>query len=305
MSLKTKTTSPKDYEEKLKDWARRLWIAISNEGKYREVHEDFFKEFNNLRDEGQGITTWVMTLINHVAPIYDHIASQSYTSHIHYKPLRDAVTNFCEGKPVTDWKGPADQFSRTPSPHLPSRPPSLAGPSKKKTHAAILEGFVLSERDESEKELPKHESVKVKQRKAATDATKSHNAEGVDTKSLPNTEGMERCPTKCSKCATRKHGCHVNPKATKAAAACFECNHWRLKCSLAATRANAKKGEDEAPTRANAKKGEDEAPTRANAAKADDEEEAAPPPKRRKKPTQVPAGQPGPSTTGEPIFHFF
>jgi len=237
-----------------------------------------------------------MTLVNHVAPIYDHIASQGYNAQTHFLPLRDAVTNFCEGKPVSPWKGPPDQFSRSPSPHLSasSRPPSPRAGSSKKTHAANSEEFVPSEHDESEKDLPNPESAKP--RKATADVTKSINAEG-ESKSLPNTEGMELCPKKCLKCESRKHGCHINPKATKAAAACFECNHWRLKCSLSATRANAKKGEEEAPTRANAAK------------KGEDEEEGAlkeqapppPPPRRRRKPIQVPAAQP----TGEPIFYFF
>ena len=286
-------TTPKDLEKRLKDWTKRLWTAISNEDKYREVHEDFLKEYNYLREDGQGITTWRMTLVSHVAPIYDHIASQSYNSHIHYQPLRNAVVNFCEGKPVFDWKGPPVQFRQTPSPLLPPSPrpqsPRTAS-SKKKTHAAILEEFIQSEHDESEseKELPNPESVKTG--KATTGVTKSLNA--ANTKSLPNTEEMEKCPTKCSKCASRKHGCHVNPKATKVGAACFECNHWRIKCSLAAT---------------NAKKGEDKAPTRADAANKDEDEEEGlrfGPPKQRRKPIQAPAGQPGPST-GEPIFDFF
>ena len=280
MPPKPKTTTI-DPKERLRNWARNLWDAISNEGKYRAVHEDFFKEFNNLRDEGRD--TWVMTLINYVAPIYDHIASQGYNAEIHYRPLKDAVTNFCEGRPGSPWEGPPDQISRTPSPCLPSSPP--AGPSRK-THAANPDEYVPSDHDESAPESPK-ESVKPR---------KVTNAEGVESKSLPNTDGMERCPVKCSKCLSRKHGCHINPKATKSIAACFECNHWRLKCSLAANHANAKKGEEEAPPRATAaKKGEEEAPN---------EEEVAvkvPAPRRRKKPVQVPAAQP----IGEPIFDIF
>ena len=174
--------------------------------------------------------------------------SQGYSADIHYQPLKDAITNFCEGKPGFSWKGPSDQFSWTPFSCLPSSPPM--GPSRK-THAANLEEFVLSHHDESAPELPKES---VKPRKVTTDMAKSLNTEGVESKSLPNTEGMEWCATKCTKCASHKYGCHINPKATKSTTACFECNQWRLKCSLAATHANAKKGEEEAPTRANAAK---------------------------------------------------
>ena len=92
MPPKPKTT-PKDYDAKVIDWAKRLWSAISNEVKYREVHKDFFKEFNKLRDEAQAMDVTKVTMLNHVAPIYDHIASQGYTALIHYQPLREAVAN--------------------------------------------------------------------------------------------------------------------------------------------------------------------------------------------------------------------
>jgi hypothetical protein len=282
MPPKPKTTSkatskpkmtPEDHDVKMTDWARRLWDALSNEGKYNEGHENFFNEFKKLRDEGRAmnLTTWMMTLIDHVAPIYDHVASKGYNSCIHYNPLREAATNFSQGKPVVDWKGPPDPISRSPTPILqPSSPHPQSPPpvqSRKKTHSAISD---QSEHDESEKEspnLPDGDPVKPKL-------------------TLPSTDGMERCLIKCSKCATRKHGCHVNPKTTKAAAAaCFECNHWRLKCSLAPTRT--KKGEDE-----------EEGPLKEQVPK----EQV---PKRRyyRKPNQVPPGQSG-QFTGAPVLTF-
>lgn len=245
-----------DHHAKVMDWSKRLWSAISNEGTYREGHEKFFKEFNELRDEAQAMDITTVTMANHVAPIYDHIASQTYTTHIHYKPLITAVANYCNGKPVADWKGPPDQYSRSPSPHVPASRPQSAGPSKKKAQPRISDEFVRSDQDDSEGESVKPlEGDSVKPRKAASDT-------------LPSTEGMELHATKCSKCALRKHGgCHVNPKASKkAATACFECNHWKQKCSHAPTRT--KKGEDE-----------EEAPPKES--------------KRRRKPTQVPPGQPG------------
>ena len=107
---------------KVKDWAQGLWSVIHNEGKYNERHKDFFEEFKKLRDEAKAKDFTKVTMVNHVAPVYDHIASQGYTGQTHYQPLREAVANFCEGRPVANWKGPPDQNSRTPSPVLPALP---------------------------------------------------------------------------------------------------------------------------------------------------------------------------------------
>ena len=82
----------------------------------------------------------------------------------------------------------------------------------------------------------KREPTKQREREPAKQRTTSRVA-----KSLPLTDGLEPSPTKCTICERRGRVCHVNPKATKAAAACFECNHWRLKCSLAPSRANTAK----------------------------------------------------------------
>lgn len=227
------------------NWAKRLWGVISKETAYEQVHDDFFNEFIKLRDVDQGVESTKVTMLNHVAPIYNHIASQGYQAHIHYLPLREAVANYCENKPVADWS-PPDEASRSPSPHPTMPIPSNSGPSKKKgkTKAQISD----EDRDESEGE--------------------------TKLKPLPPTDGMGVHQTKCTLCRQRGHSCHVNPKATKASAACFECNHWKIKCSFAPSRA--KKGE---------------ASTELN-----DKEEA---PKKQKKPTQVPAGQAGQFSSGE------
>ena len=196
-------------------------------------------------------------MVDHVTPIYNHIALQGYKAHIHYLPLKKAVANFCEGKPVADWKAPPDELSSSspspppsPPPKVNEEPPRKSGSTKKKdkAKAAGSDELVRSD-DDSDKETTKPRKP-------------------TDPK-LPTTAGMEASPTKCTLCEQRGHVCHVNPKATKAAAACFECNHWRLKCSLAPTRG--KKGD----------------------APAEEEEEVAPviTVKRRKKLTQVPAGQ--------------
>jgi hypothetical protein len=267
MAPKTKTTTRGDHDVKVKDWAKRLYEAVLSKPEYSKLHKGFLEEFQKLRDEARDLDIAKVTMIDHAAPIYDHVASQGYKVHVHFAPLREAVSNFCANKPVNDWKGPRDQPSRTPSPLLPPSPlpkpkPKFAtmvasGPpvlKKKTTKAAISDEPVRFEHeDESEKES-------AKPRKPTTTE---------ESKSLPAMDGMELNPTKCALCESRSHGCHVNPRATKAAAACFECNHWRLKCSLASTRS--KKGEDEEEVAAS-------------------KEQA---PKRRKKPNQVPAGQSG------------
>ena len=123
-----------------------------------------------------------------------------------------------------------------------------------------------------------HDRVKKKNTKGkvsavddrSNDENSKHLEEGESGKQLPSTDGMVQYTTKCKLCEQRGHKCFINLKAikaTKGSPACFECNHWRLKCSHAA---RPKKGEGP-----------------------DNEQEVAQAPKRRKKPIQVPAGQPG------------
>ena len=261
-SSKPKPTTPRAaFHAKVFDWSKRLWSAVSKASQYSEVHESFLKEFKKIRDEGQALNVTAVTMVNHVTPIYNHIALQGYKADIHYLPLKEAVANYCEGKPVADWKAPSVELNRSsssspsPSPSPVKEPPRKgnAEPTRKKgkAKAAVLDD--RSDRDESEKEL-------AKSRKPTADKGEAN---------LPTTEGMEINPTKCALCEHRGHVCHVNPKATKAAA-CFECNHWRLKCSLAPTRTKKAEEEEVAASK-----------------------EPAIVVKRRKKPTQVPAGHPG------------
>jgi hypothetical protein len=194
MSPKPSYKTPASWEAhdiQVTKWAKRLWRAVHKEVTYKEEHEDLFKEFKELSDAAQGRDSVYMTpsMLNHVAPIYNHITTQGYQAHIHYEPLKESVCNFCQQKPVTDWKGPPDQFSRSDE----------AGRS-----------------DHNDSEV---ESAKAR-------------------KSLPSTDEMELNPKKCNLCERRSHLCHVNPKTVKAAAAaCFECYFWRVKCSLSPARA--------------------------------------------------------------------
>ncbi|KAF8798750.1 hypothetical protein BYT27DRAFT_7264614 [Phlegmacium glaucopus] len=234
------------YNTDVVGWAKKLWGAMKD-GSYAPDHQDFFDEFNRLHDTSEGSQSTKTTMLDHVAPIYDHVASQGYQPDIHYQPLKVAVSNFCTNKPVTKWVGPADQWSRSPSPTLNSPKPmptptnkvgkqtmprlkpqelmacivaSNAGPSKKgKSKAPISEELLLSEDDtffgEPETKAPLLSRA---------------------SKPLPPTNGMETNSSKCKICSQRGHGCHINPRATNALAACFECNHWKLKCSLAGPR---------------------------------------------------------------------
>ena len=210
------------------EWTRKLWDVIQEEATYRDAHEDVFREFERLRDAVQDRDT--NSMLNHAAPIYNHIASQGYQEHIHYEPLLDAVSNYCNKMPVAYWKGPPDQFSRSSSPNLdamtslsPKVSPTIAlntGPSEEKGKAktaAISEEVARSDRDESEEECAKPRNP------------------------LPIVDGMERNLRKCTLCEQRSHSCYVNSKATRPTAACFECYHWRVKCSFAPVRA--KRGE--------------------------------------------------------------
>ena len=263
----------------VRDWEKKLWSAFQDHN-YSLVHEQLFKEFEKLRDETQTLHINKLSMVDYVASIYDHIASQGsgYKPHIHRQPLRIAICNYCEGKPVPDWKAPADQFSRSPTPVLlPSPQPQLiesnAGPAKKRGKAKVvnLDEF-QSDRDESETESAKRREREPTKRREKREPAKGRTTGRV---TFPATDGMEPSPTKCTLCEKRGHVCHVNPKVTKAAA-CFECNHWRLKCSLTTSRA--KRSE-------------------AVASESNEDEEVAASkeqtPKRRKKPTQVPAGRPG------------
>lgn len=244
------------HDTSVNKWAKGLWRAVLTEASYSNVHDEIFKEFKKLRDEAKALGTTKVSMLNHVSPIYNHMASQGYQAKIHYLPLREAVANYCENRPAVDWKGPPDHFNRSPSP--PALKPSdiprmVVGPSKKKGKAPVVEESVKSDREDSDAEV-KHR------------------------KPLPSTDGFEVNSSKCTMCRQRSHACHVNPKVTKTTAACFECNYWRLKCSFSPLRNN-KKVE--------------------GLVEANDEES-----KKRKKPTQVPAGQAG-QYSGEFFLIFF
>ncbi|KAF8799922.1 hypothetical protein BYT27DRAFT_7217436 [Phlegmacium glaucopus] len=271
-------------------WGKRLWTAITKESIYVLGHDQFFKEFDSLHDVAQANKSTKITLLNHVALIYNHTASQGYQPHIYYKPLKEAVFNFCNKMPIAKWIGPPDQHSQSPSPTLAALPKALplprpplprpkinspkfarmvasnSGPSKKgKAKAQILAEFVHLDLDKSEIEVTKDPKPQI-----------------IHLKPLSSTLGMDQHPTPCLLCEQRGHLCHSNPKATSTQAACFKCNHWKLKCSLAPPHGK-KKGE----TPAHPNSDVEEVP----------QETAEKPSKNKghahRKLTQIPAGQPG------------
>ena len=87
-SSKVKTTTSKaSFDAKVFDWSKKLYSVVSKISSYGEVHEEIFQEFKKISNEGQalGVTT---AMVDHVTPIYNHIALQGYKAHIHYLPLK-------------------------------------------------------------------------------------------------------------------------------------------------------------------------------------------------------------------------
>lgn len=93
------------------NWSKRLWSAVEKDpATYKESHKDLFKEFEKLHDAAKGRDSTNVTVLNHITPIYNHITSQGYQSHIHFMPLKEAMSNYCKRKPVVDWKCPSVQL---------------------------------------------------------------------------------------------------------------------------------------------------------------------------------------------------
>jgi hypothetical protein len=93
------------------------------------------------------------------------------------------------------------------------------------------------------------------------------------TTALPPTDHLKKNDPKCERCASMPRDCHANPNVTSATAACFECNFWKVRCSRVS---GAEKQDGEA-----ALKDDPDAPIRPKKSRS------------RKKPTTVPAGEPG------------
>ncbi|KAF8800753.1 hypothetical protein BYT27DRAFT_7216767 [Phlegmacium glaucopus] len=218
-------TEQQNYNTDVVGWAKKLWGAIKD-GSYAPDHQNLFDKFNRLCDASEGSQSMKTTMLDHVAPIYNHVASQGYQPDIHYQPLKDAVSNFCTNKPVTKWVGPADQWSWSPSPTLNS-PKPMPMPTNKQCRT-IKKG--------KSKALISKELLLLEDNTSFGEPEPKAPLPSWASKPLPPTNGMETNSSKCKICSQCGHGCHVNPRATNALATCFECNHWKLKCSLAGPR---------------------------------------------------------------------
>ena len=116
----TQRTSIVPENAEIITWSKKVYAAIQNAERYAQQHDILFKEFDRLRDATQKSSN--TTLIHHLAPVYNHCASQGYQPLIHYQPLRAAVLNWCKSAPVVDWQRPPDQQSRSPTPTIPPSP---------------------------------------------------------------------------------------------------------------------------------------------------------------------------------------
>jgi hypothetical protein len=121
-------TATQAHDAVVKNWAKRLYEAIKDGKTYEARHDQFFKEFDELRDAAKVSGSTKVSMLNHVAPIYNHLASQGYQPGIHFAPLQQAVYNYCQSKPVADWTGPPDQWSRSPSPTVTLQTPNVINP---------------------------------------------------------------------------------------------------------------------------------------------------------------------------------
>jgi len=270
------------------------------------LHETLFKKFNQLRDTVKSSCNPIFhdhrCLIHHVAAVYNHTASQGYQPNIHYQPLCDAVQNWCYKRAVDHWNAPPDQHSRSASPVLPPDPPANHAanlgpkraanpPAAPRPTVARPPSMTVTPAPPSKPAATKPDKGKGKQTAKAAQAkpppTSPEFIEEDDDevkpdpppKTLPPTDDFEEHDPKCNRCHKIQHGCHVNPNGTSAAAtACFECNHYKVRCSLVP-----------GPSRSSAK---------------DESEVPKKPRGGRKKLIVVPAGEPGQYGGAFLIFFF-
>ena len=268
-SIKTAAPSQAEHDASVLTWAKSLYDGIKVESTYAGGHQGFFEEFDRLRDASKARGDTTVTLIDHVSPIYNHVASQGYQPNIHFGPLQAAVYNWCKRGDLVHWQAPPDQPSRTPTPTLaspkPAPPPSSKPPqppasSKPRQSPASsrppqpptssrdpkVARMTISKvaptasgsKTVSKKKYPSAETVRSDQDESDEESVRAVPRPPPrgrqPPRALPPTLGLETHITKCMLCDQRGHGCHINPKATTALATCFKCHHWKLGCSLAA-----------------------------------------------------------------------
>jgi len=219
-SIKTAAASQAEHDASVLAWAKNLYNGIKAESNYAGGHQSFFEEFDRLRDASKGRGDTKVTLIDHVSPIYNHVASQGYQPNIHFGPLQAAVFNWCKGGAVVHWQAPPDQFSRTPSPTLASPAPAPPKPPKVARMTVTKAAPTASG---SKKKYPSADTVRSDQDKSDEESVRvvPPSRGRPPPRTLPPTLGLATHLTKCMLCDQRGHGCHINPKAPSALSACF------------------------------------------------------------------------------------
>lgn len=231
---------------------------------YAKSSQQFFREFEQLRDALQGSTA--RTILPYVAPVYNHIASQGYQQNIHFDPLLKGLFAFCAKEAIPTWKAPPDQYDRSVSPTIP---PAKSVPVKtpqpkpvpaKKSAAPIQPKPVKSTKPI--KSGPSKETTSAPDTKSAPTKVANPPAAGKGKGKMKKLEEADEAsgsefepeetgekdvldlhPVPCEGCAGGKKPCIVNPTTVgKENPACLQCFSWKLKCSL---RARAKDEEEE------------------------------------------------------------
>lgn len=120
----SQTTKDAAYAEghlKLKDWTTRFYKELNDSEGYAKVHKTFFREFEKLSDQVRG--SGKRSIVPYIAPVFNHTASQGYQPDIHYDPLFQGMSAFCQNLPPPAWVAPPDQFDKSPTPTLQPLPP--------------------------------------------------------------------------------------------------------------------------------------------------------------------------------------
>lgn len=254
-----------DGHRKLKDWTARFYRAIGDSEGYAKVHMRFFRDFEMLSDEVRGSAK--RSIVPYVAPVFNHTASQGYRPEIHYDPLFQGMSAYCQQLPPPTWIPPPDQEDKSPTPSLPPLPPSPSGMKKAKAGAPsqptpyspplppLAKGRSrvpkLGSREKPAREaappVPSNPAPKDKAPLRVMKATKvKKSTEFVEDESdgdfkdgNTSDEGkgpskpVDRELVKCTSCEKDGSPCLINPSTVgKSSRACHECFTHKRKCSL-------------------------------------------------------------------------
>lgn len=278
--------------EEVREWAKQLWTAVQNQKTYVVHHDHLFKEFDRLRDAIKSTREPILhdhrCLVLHVSAIYNHTASQGYQPEIHYKPLSEAVTQWCLQKPVKVWQAPPDQHSRSASPAIPPEPKPVTPVAPKPKPRPVVRLAAITPTPAPRSAPTKAEKGKGKAKaQISPEYLEDTDSDGRpeprhDSKPLDPLLSMKQWDPKCKRCSAGNVPCHIHPNRPGPGSACVECNVAKVRCSLVK--------HDQEPSGSGSKEKEEvEVPKKGRAGGS------------RKRPTAVPAGEIG----GEFFVFFF